>query len=90
VEEAGDRWIGISCAWSEENLAAFLQMLIDEINQHTGYDLALQPWHQHGRVKSRNRIARKRSGIEDVVKQGAAARARTGQVARRWECSKHD
>ncbi len=69
VEEARDRWIGISCPWSEENFPAYLQMLIDEINQNTAYDLALQPWHQHGRIKSRIRVSRKRTGIEDVVKQ---------------------
>jgi hypothetical protein len=69
VEEANDRWIGISCPWSKENFPAYLQMLLDEINQHAGYDLALQPWHQHGTIKSRIRVARKRSGIENVVKQ---------------------
>jgi hypothetical protein len=87
VEEARDRWIGISCPWGEENFPAYLQMLTDEINQHTAYDLAVQPWHQHGKLKSRVRVGRKRTRIEDVVKhvqwlafdQGVVLDARAAQ-----------
>lgn len=69
VEQARDRWIGISCPWSEENFPAYLQMLIDEINQHTAYDLTLQPWHQQGKLKSRIRLDRKGTRIEAVIQQ---------------------
>lgn len=69
VEEALDKWIGISCPWSEENLPAYLQMLLDEINRRTEYDLALQPWQQHGKVKSRIRVSRKQSDLDDLVKR---------------------
>lgn len=69
VEEANDRWIGISCPWSKENFPVYLQMLLDEINQHAGYDLALQPWHQQGTIKSRIRVAKKPLAIEKLVKQ---------------------
>ncbi|HVF70068.1 MAG TPA: hypothetical protein VM940_00485 [Chthoniobacterales bacterium] len=69
VEEASDRWIGISCPWSEENFPAYLQMLIDEINQNTPFDLRLQPWHQHGKIKSRIRVGRKRTALENLIKR---------------------
>jgi hypothetical protein len=69
IEEANDQWIGISCPWSKESFPAYVQMLIDEINQQAGYDLSLQPWHQQGTIKSSIRVARKRCGIENVVKQ---------------------
>jgi hypothetical protein len=44
-------------------------MLIDEINQHTAYDLTLQPWHQQGKLKSRIRLDRKGTRIEAVIQQ---------------------
>ena len=69
VEEARERWIGISCPWAEENFAAYLQMLLDEINQSTDYHLTLQPWHHYGRLKSRIRVDRKRSDVNELVKQ---------------------
>ena len=69
VEEARERWIGISCPWSEENFPAYLQMLLDEINQSSDYHLRLQPWHHYGRLKSRIRVDRKRSDVDEVVRQ---------------------
>jgi hypothetical protein len=69
VEEARERWIRISCPWSKENFPAYLQMLLDEINESSDYQLTLQPWHQHGRLKSRIRVERKRSSVEEVVNQ---------------------
>jgi hypothetical protein len=44
-------------------------MLLDEINQCSDYHLTLQPWHRYWRLKSRIRVDRKRSGVEEVVKQ---------------------
>ena len=53
IEESVDKWIGIECPWSEENTAVYLQLLIDEINERTDYDLRLQPWREYNEVKSR-------------------------------------
>lgn len=69
VEEANERWIGLSCPWSEENFSAYLQMLLDEINERTEYDLALQPWLHYGRMRSRIRVKTKRFEVEDLVRQ---------------------
>jgi hypothetical protein len=69
VEETVDKWIGISCPWSAENFPAYLQMLLDEINRRTEYDLALQPWQQHGKLKSRIRVSRTQSDLDDLVKR---------------------
>ena len=69
MEEAREEWIGISCPWAEENFVAYLQLVLDEINERTDYCLTLQPWHHYGRVQSRIRVDRKRSDVDKVVKQ---------------------
>jgi len=68
VEDARERWIGISCPWSEENFPAYLQLLIEEINDRTDYNLTLQPWSQHGQRKSRIKVGRKSSELDEVIK----------------------
>lgn len=60
VEESNKKWIGLTWPWSEENVAVYLQLLIDEINECTDYDLRLQPWREYGRIKSRIIIRRNR------------------------------
>jgi hypothetical protein len=69
AEDAAEKWIGIECPWSEENTAVYLQLLVDEINEHTSYDLTLQPWREYNRVKTRIIIRGKRPRIEDVLSQ---------------------
>jgi hypothetical protein len=80
VDDACDRWIGIKCPWSDENVSAYLQMLLDEINERTEYDLTLQPWIDCGRTKSRIRVARKHSDIEDLIKQVQLLALRNGSA----------
>ena len=78
VEDAVERWIGIRCPWGDENFAAFLQMLLDELNDRTEYDLSLQPWRQHGAIKSRIRVRRKRSTLDDLILQLQSWALRSG------------
>ncbi len=68
VEDARDRLIGISSPWSEANFPAYLQMLTDEINERTDYHLTLQPWQHHSQPKTRIRVAKKRSELDEVVR----------------------
>ena len=69
VEDARKKWIGIECPWQEENFPAYLQLLIDEINERTDYALTVQPWRDYGRIKSRIRIGKKQSEIDEVTKR---------------------
>lgn len=78
LEDAVERWIGIRCPWGDENFAAFLQMLLDELNDRTEYILSLQPWRQHGAVKSRICVRRKRSTLDDLILQLQAWALRSG------------
>jgi hypothetical protein len=52
--------IGFQTNWPEENLPAFFQMLSDEINDKTSYNLSLVPWKESGRVHTRIKVIRKR------------------------------
>jgi hypothetical protein len=61
VEDANEQWIGLNCAWRGENTGVYLQLLIDEINDRTDYELKLQPWHEWNAVKSRIVFKRKKS-----------------------------
>jgi hypothetical protein len=69
VEDACERRIGISCPWGDAHFTAYLQMLVDEINEKTSYDLRLQPWQDYSRGKSRIRVARKQLDMDDVVRR---------------------
>jgi hypothetical protein len=65
VEDANDKFIGLKCPWGSENVGVYLQLLIDEINERTDYDLKLRPWHEWTRLKSRIVIKRKHSNTEE-------------------------
>lgn len=67
VEEEMDRKIGIKCPWDQENIPAYIQFLLDEINQKTGYDLGIQPWKSFSRLQTRIRVRKKRSEEAMVI-----------------------
>ncbi len=69
VEDSARKWIGIEFPWSQENAAVYLQLLIDEINERTSYDLRLLPWREYGQLKSRISIRRKPTQIDALVSQ---------------------
>jgi hypothetical protein len=69
VEDEQEDKIGLECPWEEENFTAFLQLLVDEINQKTLYDLSLQPWQENSECKTRIRVAKKESEEMQVVRQ---------------------
>jgi hypothetical protein len=59
--------IGFQTEWPEENLPAFLQMLTDEINGKTGYQLSLLPWNEEGEVRTRIKVEKKRTATETLA-----------------------
>jgi hypothetical protein len=69
VEDAATKFIGIKCPWSQENAPVYLQLLVDEINERTNYNLTVHPWRDFGQVKSRIVIKYKATAIEGVVSQ---------------------
>ncbi|MEQ1853288.1 MAG: hypothetical protein ABMA01_17045, partial [Chthoniobacteraceae bacterium] len=69
VEDACERRIGISQPWARENFPAYLEMLVDEINENTHYNLRVQAWTHYSQVKSRIRVAHKKTDMEDVLRR---------------------
>ena len=43
VEECLERDIGLKPSWPEKNIAAYFEMLVEEINEKTDFDLRVQP-----------------------------------------------
>lgn len=69
VEDSARKWIGIEFPWNQENAAVYLQLLIDEINERTDYELRLQPWREYAQVKSRICVRRKPTQMDRLVIQ---------------------
>jgi hypothetical protein len=44
VEDELEKKIGIQCPWDDANLPAYLAELLSELNDHTPYELTIQPW----------------------------------------------
>jgi len=68
VEDHLELDIGIETDWPEENIPAYLAMLVEEINEKTEFDLLLQPWQQHGNAETRIRVKHKRSEMDSLVR----------------------
>ena len=59
--------IGIKLDWPDENILAYLAMLVDEINDNADFDLRLQPWHHYSQVSTRIRVKKKPTEMDRVV-----------------------
>ena len=70
--------IGITSQWPEENIPALLQMLADEITEKTNYRLGLQPWKEHGQVRTRIKVGQKASDHESFAQKVARAAMEIG------------
>jgi len=68
IEEDCEKQIGIKCPWDSKNFPTYIQVLIDEINEKSDYDLRTQPWYRYADVQTRIRIARKKTDLQDVVR----------------------
>jgi len=60
--------IGIKTDWPEENIPAYLAMLVEEINEKTEFGLLLQPWRKHGDLETRIRVKKKPSEMDSVLR----------------------
>lgn len=69
VEDCLLQEIGIRVPWKMENLAAYLAILTDEINERTPWDLRVQPWNHQQHVKTRLRVKKRETAEADVVRQ---------------------
>ena len=78
VEPAIASEIGITSQWPEENIPALIQMLADEITEKTNFQLSLQPWKEHGQVRTRIKVARNLNDKGTVAERLAIAALENG------------
>ena len=64
-----EKEIGIKCPWNNRNFSAYIQLLIDEINDKTPYDLKIQPWKDYSDWKTRIRVRKKESEESKIIQQ---------------------
>src|SRR5262249_14397127 len=79
VEDSARKWIGIEFPWNWQNAAVYLQLLIDEINERTSYELKLQPWREYNEVKSRITFRKKPVRIDSIATQLCLIAAEQGK-----------
>jgi ankyrin repeat protein len=67
VEPNMDSEIGFQAEWPKENLPAFFQMLCDEINDKTAYNLSLIPWKESGQLYTRIKVIKRQSNGSSLI-----------------------
>ena len=68
VEDHLKTRIGLSFKEYGDNLPVYVQMLIDEINLKTEFDLKIQPWRHYGRDHTRILINRRQPDLGHIVR----------------------
>ncbi|MES1180315.1 MAG: hypothetical protein ABUL66_00470 [Verrucomicrobiota bacterium] len=55
-------------AWPKEKITAFFEMLVEEINEKTEFELKLQAWQQCSTKTNRIRVLRKTTEVDKIVR----------------------
>jgi hypothetical protein len=80
VEDELQKKIGLTCPWDKANLAAYLAELLNELNDLTSYELALQPWKSYSEYKTRIRVSRKKSDESVLIQQIQLLALKRGKI----------
>ena len=68
VEDRLEQDMGIKTEWRDENLRAFLELLVEEINEKTEFKLTTIPWRRYSRETTRILVKKKETDLEGVVR----------------------
>ncbi len=68
VEDHLQTDIGIQTKWRDENTRAYLELLIEEINEKTEFNLRTVGWHHYSRELTRILVKKKQADLEAVVR----------------------
>jgi hypothetical protein len=69
IEDVYETKIGITTEWDDDNIPAYIQMLLDEINEKTEYNLKIQPWKDCGKFATRILVEKKPLKVDQIVRQ---------------------
>lgn len=68
VEDLLETDIGIEAEWDQGNSRALVEVIIEEINEHTDLRLRAVPWNECGKVHTRILVKKKESSADAVVR----------------------
>lgn len=68
VEDVLDTEIGIEVEWDDENLRAYLELLVEEINEKTEFRLRTINWHKYSQAVTRILVQRREVELDEVVR----------------------
>lgn len=68
VEDCLETDIGITVEWPKENLPAYIELLVEEINEKTEFDLRTQRWKDYSREQTRIRVKKKALELETLIR----------------------
>jgi hypothetical protein len=60
--------IGITPDWPEENMPAYIELLVEEINEKTEFDLRTQGWQHYNQEQTRIRVKKKKLEPANLVR----------------------
>ena len=69
IEDHLKRHIGLKPPWGDEGFGAYIQLLLDEINDKTAWDLRMQPWKHYSSWNTRLRVRKELSQESDLVRR---------------------
>lgn len=68
VEDHLERDIGIETELGEENVRTYVELLVEEINERTEFNLRTIGWHHYGKELTRLLVRKKRADLEGIVR----------------------
>jgi hypothetical protein len=68
VEDHLERDIGLRTEVGEENVKACVELLLEEINEQTEFNLRAISWQHYSKEQTRILVRKKRSGFEEIVR----------------------
>ncbi len=68
VEDHLERDIGLHTEVEEENVRGWVELLLEEINEQTEFNVRTIGWHHYSREQTRILVRKKRAGLDDIVR----------------------
>jgi hypothetical protein len=68
VEDHIENDIGFKTELEDENVRSYIELLLEEINEKTEYNLRTIAWHHYSHENTRILVHKKRAGFEEIVR----------------------
>jgi len=68
IDDVIETEIGFSPEWEDDNLRAYIEVLIDEINEQTDFHLRAVDWHKYGKTVTRILVKKKEDDMQAITR----------------------